>query len=140
MLDALSFRRIVEPGSAFQAAARVAGDELAAEDRAALTEALDDVHTAKDDPARRRLADSRLHLAIAKTAGSRLLLDAVTVVQSRLHEMLIAIPVLAPNIDHSDLQHEQIISAILSGHPELAHQAMEEHCDDTSALLRGLLS
>ena len=59
--------------------------------------------------------------------------------QSTMHEMLSAIPVLEANIAHSDTQHARIVSAILAGRPDRAHQVMQEHCDDTAALLRGLL-
>jgi GntR family transcriptional repressor for pyruvate dehydrogenase complex len=43
------------------------------------------------------------------------------------------------NIAHSDRQHERILRAVLDGRAEKARQTMEEHCDDTAALLRGLL-
>ncbi|MBV9488038.1 MAG: FCD domain-containing protein, partial [Frankiaceae bacterium] len=43
-------------------------------------------------------------------------------------------------IHHSDRQHAAIVAAILSGQPDLARTEMEEHCDGTAALLRGLLS
>ena len=33
----------------------------------------------------------------------------------------------------------RVVDAILAGDPERARTAMEEHCDGTSALLRGLL-
>jgi GntR family transcriptional repressor for pyruvate dehydrogenase complex len=47
--------------------------------------------------------------------------------------------VLNANIAHSDRQHSVIVRAILAGKPERARRAMEEHCDDTAALLRGLV-
>ena len=53
--------------------------------------------------------------------------------------MLIAIPVLKVNIDHSDAQHADIVDAILTGDANRARRVMESHCDDTAALLRGLL-
>ena len=59
--------------------------------------------------------------------------------QSTMHEMLSAIPVLDANIAHSNTQHARIVSAILGGRADRARQVMEEHCDDTAALLRGLL-
>ena len=52
---------------------------------------------------------------------------------------LLAIPVLPVNIEHSSRQHSEIVTAILSGHAQAARRAMESHCDDTAALLRGLL-
>ena len=91
------------------------------------------------DPARHRQADSRLHLALAAASGSRMLLDAVTTAQSMLHDMLQAIPVLEANIAHSDTQHRAIVSAVLEHDPGRARRVMERHCDDTAALLRGLL-
>jgi GntR family transcriptional repressor for pyruvate dehydrogenase complex len=134
MLDALTFRRVVEPGAAGLAAAQ----PLAADQRAWLTESLREVEEAPDAAAH-RVADSRLHLAIATLSGSPMLVDAVTRAQAALHDMLMAIPVLRRNIEHSDAQHAQIVEAILGGDPERARVVMEEHCDATSALLRGLI-
>ncbi len=66
-------------------------------------------------------------------------IEAVTEVQACLHDMLQAIPVLEVNIDHSSRQHRSIVAAIIAGEPTKARRAMEQHCDDTAALLRGLL-
>jgi GntR family transcriptional repressor for pyruvate dehydrogenase complex len=132
--DALDFRRVVEPGAAALAASRT----LEEADRAQLTEALEAVERAPDD-SRRRVADSRLHLAIALVAGSDSLTAAVADAQVRLGELLAGIPVLRRNIEHSDAQHRAVVTAILAGDPPAARAAMEEHCDGTSALLRGLL-
>src|SRR4051794_23192790 len=61
--DALSLRRVVEPGAAALAASRT----LTAADRAGLSRYLE---AATDcEPGLRRLADSRLHLAIAASGG-----------------------------------------------------------------------
>jgi GntR family transcriptional repressor for pyruvate dehydrogenase complex len=103
-----------------------------------LTSALIEVEQARD-PAQHRQADSRLHLALATASGSRMLLDAVTAAQSMLHDMLQAIPVLDTNIAHSDTQHRAIVQAVLERDPGKARRVMEAHCDDTAALLRGLL-
>jgi GntR family transcriptional repressor for pyruvate dehydrogenase complex len=64
---------------------------------------------------------------------------AVTQVQGELDEMLHAIPVLSVNIAHSTSQHKAIVRAILAGNARRASRVMTEHCDDTAALLRGLL-
>ena len=68
-----------------------------------------------------------------------IVIESVTSVQSTMHEMLSAIPVLEANIAHPDTQHARIVAAILAGREDRAHQVMQEHCDDTAALLRGLL-
>ena len=65
--------------------------------------------------------------------------EAVTRAQAALGELLGAIPVLRTNIEHSHEQHDTIVAAILTGDPDTARTTMEEHCDATSALLRGLL-
>jgi GntR family transcriptional repressor for pyruvate dehydrogenase complex len=134
LADALEFRRVVEPGAAFLAATR----ELSAEQRAWLASSEADVRSAAEG-APHRIADSRLHLALAALSGSPMLIDAVTRAQAALHEMLARIPVLPLNIAHSHQQHRAVVGCVLAGDADGARSAMEEHCDATSALLRGLL-
>jgi len=134
LLDSLEFRRVVEPG----AAALAAQQDLDDPTRAMLEETLAAVTAASSGPEHRQ-CDSRLHLAIAAASGSPRLMAAVTQVQAELDEMLHAIPVLDANIAHSDRQHARIVRAVLAGQPSRARRAMEDHCDDTAALLRGLL-
>jgi GntR family transcriptional repressor for pyruvate dehydrogenase complex len=133
-LDALDFRRIVEPGAAALAAAADLDDQA----RAALEAAHLAVSKASSR-ARHRQADSRFHLTVAALSGSPRAVEAVTSVQASLHEMLSAIPVLQTNITHSDAQHAALTRAVLGGDADRARLVMEEHCDDTAALLRGLL-
>ena len=134
-LDALAFRRIIEPG----AAATVAASELSDEARRQLITAHEEVDAATR-AAQYRQSDSRFHLTIAALTGSSRVIDAVTSVQATVHEMLLAIPQLPTNIAHSDAQHTAGELAILAGGPAAARRAMEQHCDDTAALLRGLLT
>jgi len=132
--DVLTFRRVVEPGAAQLAASA----NLTAEQRALLGDTLDAV-TASTAVGGRRVADARLHLAIAALSGSAMVVEAVTQAQARLSELLARIPVLRLNIEHSDVQHAAVVAAVLRGDGEAARRAMEEHCDATAALLRGLL-
>lgn len=134
LADALDFRRVVEPGAARLAALQ----PLSGEQRAGLVAAVHEVRVADGDSAH-RLADSRLHLAVATASGSPMLVEAVTRAQSALGELLAAIPVLRTNIQHSHDQHDAIVDAILCGAADAARSAMEEHCDATSALLRGFI-
>src|SRR3954451_15667682 len=133
-LDALEYRRIVEPGAAWLAATV----DLTDVRRAQLERGHADVAEATR-PAAHRQADSRFHLTVASLADSPRVIEAVTSVQSTLHEMLLAIPVLGTNIAHSDRQHAALVRAILAGRAEKARSVMEQHCDDTAALLRGLV-
>ncbi|CAN7502409.1 FadR/GntR family transcriptional regulator [Knoellia sp. LjRoot47] len=134
LADALDFRRIVEPGAAWLAARQ----ELAGDQRAWLVASAADVWEASDTGAH-RIADSRFHLAVATLSASPMVIESVTRAQAALGEMLAAIPVLPRNITHSCEQHDAVVAAILQGDADAARAAMEEHCDATSALLRGLL-
>jgi GntR family transcriptional repressor for pyruvate dehydrogenase complex len=133
--DTLVFRRVVEPGACHVAAGR----ELTDAQRTFLSVAHEAV-TQADDPATHRQADSRFHLAIAAVTESPQTIRAVAAVQADLHDMLSAIPVLDVNIAHSAEQHVAILTAILKGQSTKARRVMESHCDDTAALLRGLLA
>jgi GntR family transcriptional regulator, transcriptional repressor for pyruvate dehydrogenase complex len=132
--DALDLRRVVEPGAAALAATRT----LTAADRATLHRCL--TEATEGAPDSRRLADSRLHMAIAAAGGSASVTAVMADVQLRVDELLRAIPVIPANIAHSDRQHAAIIDAIFAGQPDRARIEMEEHVDGTAALLRGFLS
>lgn len=133
--DVLAFRGVVEPGAA-RLAARA---DLSAAQRSWLRDALR-ATVGIDDHGARRVADSRLHLAIATLSGSPRLIEAVSQARSTTVELLTGIPVLAPNIIHSDAQHAAIVEAVLAGDEQRAQVVMAEHCEATSALLRGLLA
>ncbi|MCD1572029.1 FadR/GntR family transcriptional regulator [Agromyces mediolanus] len=129
--DTLALRAVVEVG----VARRAAESELSAADRERLWQA----HLAcgQADEAGYRVADSRLHLVIAEVVGAESVTPLVAEVRMRINELLDGIPLLAPNIAHSDEQHGAIVSAILKGSPDEAAQAMAEHLIGTEALLRG---
>lgn len=132
--DVLGLREILEVGAARAAASRA----LAANERDGLWTRLRE--TAAADPVDYRRLDSRLHLAIAEVAGMPSLVSLVADSRSRLNDLLDRIPLLAPNIAHSDEQHEAIVIAILRGDDESAAAAMREHLAGSAALLRGFLA
>jgi GntR family transcriptional repressor for pyruvate dehydrogenase complex len=132
--DTLAFRSVVEPGAA-RLAARA---DLSADQRSWLRETLQATLGIEDDGAR-RVADSRLHLAIATLSGSAKLVEAVSQARSLTADLLCGIPVLSLNIAHSDAQHAEIVEAVLAGDDRRASSVMEDHCDATSALVRALL-
>lgn len=132
--DTLTLRRALEPGAAELAAEQPLGDAA----RALLAARLDGV-PADGSREAHRLADARLHLAIAEVTGSASLIAAVADVQVSLGDLLAAIPVLKVNIEHSHGQHARVIEAILDGDPRLARAHMRAHVDATESLLRGFL-
>lgn len=133
LVDTLAFRHVVESGAAEVAAA---GD-LGIDERGHLCALLTETSTAALADYRR--VDSRLHLAVAEVTGSPSLIAAVAEARMRTNDLLDAIPLLPPNIEHSNQQHEQIVTAILVGDTAAARHAMSEHLEGTAMLLRGFL-
>jgi len=132
--DIATLRRVLEVGAAREAAAR----NLSATERSSLVSALSDCDAAGGDDYRRR--DSRFHLVIAELSGSSLLIPLVANVRTRVNELLDSIPMLKPNIAHSNDQHAQIVSAILGGQADAAAAATLAHLEGTDALLSGFLA
>jgi DNA-binding FadR family transcriptional regulator len=137
LADALIFRMAVETGAA-QLLAEAAAGPRRAEITAALADRLAALREAGPEDYRR--LDTLLHLSIADLTGSPLLAAACADARMRISDLLNAIPVLPPNIDHSTGQHAAIVAAILAGDPEAARRAVAEHLDGTGALLRGFLT
>jgi len=132
--DVLALREILEVGATRAAAAR----SLSAADRELLWARLGE--TAAASIADYRRLDSRLHLTIGELVGAPSLVPLLADNRMHVNEMLENIPLLQPNIEHSNQQHEAVVIAILTGDVERAAVAMLEHLDGSAALLRGFLS
>jgi GntR family L-lactate dehydrogenase operon transcriptional regulator len=132
--DALCLRYVLETGAAEMAAAR----SLSPADRQHLTGTLAEAASADLDDYRRK--DSRLHLAIAEVTASGSLTTAMADARTRVNQLLDRIPLLPPNLEHSNAQHEAIVDAILAGDAVAARQAMAEHIEGTASLLRAFLA
>ncbi|MGW4523248.1 FadR/GntR family transcriptional regulator [Amycolatopsis sp. NPDC004378] len=132
--DALCLRYVLETGAAEMAAAR----SLSPADRQHLTGTLAEASGANLDDYRRK--DSRLHLAIAEVTASGSLTTAMADARTRVNQLLDRIPLLPPNLEHSNAQHEAIVDAILAGDAVAARQAMAEHIEGTASLLRAFLA
>lgn len=132
--DVLGLREILELGAARAAAAR----SLSAPERDMLWTRLRETAAASAGDYRR--LDSRLHLTIGEVVGTPSLVSLLADNRTRVNELLDRIPLLATNIAHSNEQHEAIVVAILTGDPERAAEAMREHLEGSTALLRAFLS
>jgi DNA-binding GntR family transcriptional regulator len=132
--DILTFRVVLESGAAFEAAAA----ELSREARDSLWQAHLDTQGSSPDDYRR--LDSRLHLLISELTGSNSLVNQVAQSRMRVNELLDEIPLLQPNIIHSNQQHEEIVMAILTGQADKASAAMRAHLEGSASLLRGFLA
>lgn len=88
-----------------------------------------------------RQTDSILHIAIARSARSDLLLDLVLEVQIRLHDLLAFLPIvpdLSPAAHESTIEHGDIVGAIERRDPETARRLMSEHIKTTHDLIRSV--
>jgi GntR family transcriptional regulator, L-lactate dehydrogenase operon regulator len=132
--DTLSLRHALETGAAELAAAR----DLSRAERTHLAGTLE--HACAADLADYRRRDSRLHLAIAEVTASPSLTTAVADARTRVNRFLDEIPLLTPNLEHSNAQHEAVVAAILAGDPTAAREAVAEHLDGTASLLRAFLT
>jgi DNA-binding FadR family transcriptional regulator len=132
--DVLVLRAVLEPGAAYQASV----SELSGELRERLWNAHRETAEATADDYRR--LDSRLHLMIAELTGSNSLVNQVAQSRVKVNELLDEIPLLPPNIAHSNEQHELIVMAILTGRPADAANAMRDHLEGSASLLRGFLT
>ncbi|TDP92810.1 FadR/GntR family transcriptional regulator [Labedaea rhizosphaerae] len=132
--DALNLRHALETGAAELAATR----DLPQAAREHLTDTLGRASAADLADYRRR--DSRLHLAIAEVTDSASLTAAVADARTRINHFLDQIPLLEPNLEHSNAKHEEVVEAILSADPVAARTTMAEHLDGTASLLRAFLS
>jgi DNA-binding FadR family transcriptional regulator len=132
LIDILDFRAVIEPGAAEMAAEHAgqrSGEQLA---RLAAAAARAPIHEY-------RVADVRLHLAIAELTGSQSLTAAVADVQMRLTDLLGAMPRPERAIEQGNRHHDSIVAAIQARDGATARQAMREHVDATAAVLRGFL-
>jgi DNA-binding FadR family transcriptional regulator len=138
LIDALTFRMVVETGAAETLARSGLARAGAAGGRDLLLARLAEVNGAS--PGEYRRLDTLFHLAIAELTGSPSLAAACADARMRLNDLLNAIPVLQHNIDHTAQQHTAIADAILAGDAGAARTAVAEHLDGTAALLRGFLA
>lgn len=132
--DVLLYRQVLEAGAAEAAAGR----SLSRAEREHLSARL--AESAAADLGDYRRLDSRLHVALAEVAGSPSLTRAVADTRTRVNELLDTIPLLPPNLEHSNAQHAEVVAAVLTGDPGAARRGMTQHLAGTEALLLGFLA
>ncbi|SDG40697.1 FadR/GntR family transcriptional regulator [Microbacterium pygmaeum] len=132
--DVLGLRRVLEAGAARAAAGRTLAPEVR-DDLWARHEAA----SAASEAEYRRL-DTLLHLTIAEVAGIPSLVALAAENRARVNAWLDTFPLLPRNIEHSNAQHERIVTAILAGRADAAEGAILEHLAGSEALLRGFLA
>ena len=132
--DVLGLRHVLEAGAARAAAGRT----LDASARDVLWARYEAVAEASATDYRR--LDTLLHLTIAELAGIPSLVALAAENRAKVNEWLDTFPLLPRNIEHSNAQHEHIVTAILAGRADAAEAAILEHLAGSEALLRGFLA
>ncbi|WP_439594215.1 FadR/GntR family transcriptional regulator [Microbacterium sp.] len=132
--DILGLRRVLEAGAARAAAERTL-DQPVREELWARFEA---TSTASEGDYRR--LDTLLHLTIAEMSGIPSLVNLAAENRARVNAWLDTFPLLPRNIEHSNEQHERIVTAILAGRADAAESAVLDHLAGSEALLRGFLA
>ena len=136
--DTLLFREVLEVGAAELCAARRAAGQLDEASAQRLRDCLAATSAAPLGGYRRQ--DTLLHLAVAELCGSVSVATQYAGVRATVNDLLGGIPLLPPNLEHSEAQHRELITAILGGEPDRARAVMREHLAGTAALLRGFLA
>ncbi|MDQ5860808.1 MAG: FCD domain-containing protein, partial [Actinomycetota bacterium] len=101
--DVLTFRGVLEPAAASLAARAT----LSPAQRSHLLRTLAEVASAPANLYRPK--DARFHVAIAEVTGSPSLALAVADVRSKVSDLLDRIPLIQPNLEHSNRQHQEIV-------------------------------
>ncbi|MBT2495626.1 FadR family transcriptional regulator [Microbacterium sp. ISL-59] len=122
LVELCDARLLIEPELAALAAARVtpAGASKLRDAFAALA-------AASADGEAHVQADLAFHGAIAEMADHTVLRALVDAVREPVTRGMVFGTKVPRAIDHSDVQHEEIMLAILAGEPELARERMREH-------------
>lgn len=132
--DVLGLRRVLEAGAVRAAAGRAlppdVRDELWARHTAATAAVEGDY----------RRADTLLHLTIAELAGIPSLVPLIADNRARINTWLDTFPLLPRTMEHSNEQHEQLVTAILAGRADAAEAAVLQHLAGSEALLRAFLT
>lgn len=133
LADTLTLRNVLEVGTA----RRLATMDLGASERDRLWRACEDC--AGSSPEEYRFVDSHFHLLMGELVGAPSLVPALADIRMRVNAYLNRIPMLQPNLAHSDEQHQRVVEAVLRGRADEAAAAMNEHLEGTEQLLRGFL-
>ena len=134
LLEILDHRLVIESGVAELAAERASKAQ-----RQGLQDLVAQMAKAESSFADYRQLDIQFHLLIAEAAGGGRLHGALTNIHIDLADLMSVVPYSREACEHSTAQHRQIATAIASGKPAKAREAMREHVLATTSFLRGLL-
>jgi GntR family transcriptional repressor for pyruvate dehydrogenase complex len=131
---ALDFRQLIEP-----LIARVAAERHSEADASAIREALTDYEGAGDDREASRVADQKLHLAIAEATHNAYLVSLSAQIRTHVSFGLGAEPYSVAVRRRALDQHAALVQAVLEGSVDRAASLAAEHFSLTGTAIRGLV-
>ncbi len=133
ILEALTFRDIVEPSAAALAATERTDEELVA-----ITDAAESAATVEDD-ATFTARDNAFHLSIASATHNAFVYEAIVQVRLILNDALLARPASPTWQQRTAVEHQAILDAIAARDGSAAAAAMRAHTAWTADNVRALL-
>jgi GntR family transcriptional repressor for pyruvate dehydrogenase complex len=123
----------LETGATFLAAERAEKRELE------LLDDLVDKMADSEDFEHYRRADMRFHIAIAETARSPRLVEAMTEVQGQMSDLIALIAHPEQVLTHSNAQHRRLIALLRRRRLSSALALIRQHIEGTEHIIAGLL-
>jgi GntR family transcriptional regulator, transcriptional repressor for pyruvate dehydrogenase complex len=132
--EVLTYRRLIEPRIAHEAAQTHKKSDLTA-----IARAIEAMATADTDPEYMRY-DTEFHLAVARATHNRFLVGAIEDIRLRLNDAMSMLPESDTWHRHLSGEHEEIASAIEQREAAAAHDAMEHHVLASEQGVRAVLT
>lgn len=120
------WRRAVSGEASFLAALRGTAAE-----RAELQRLMGEYRSVIGDTTQRRFADARLHIHIAEMTGNTHLAEAEREIQDQLTRFIRVTAFTGVDVSHADMDHTELVEAILAGDAERARRALVDHVEIT---------
>ncbi len=120
------WRRAVSGEASYLAAIRGTSAE-----RAALQRLEDEYRAVIESTTERRFADARLHIHIAEMSGNARFVEAERGIQDQLTRFIRVTSFTGIEVSHADMDHAELVAAILRGDAGAAKQALLDHVEVT---------
>ena len=133
ILEALAFRREVEPGAVAEACRRRTRRDVEAIEQASRRLA-----AARTEPQMMRY-DTEFHMAVGRASGNRYFIEAIERVRVVLNDAILVLPGSALWLARTQQEHAAIAAAIEAGDASAGRRAMLTHVSHTDQSIRALL-
>jgi GntR family transcriptional repressor for pyruvate dehydrogenase complex len=131
--ELLTFRRVIEPAVAADAAQARYDDEMAI-----IREPFDAMARSTTEPDYMR-HDTEFHIAVARATHNRFLVKAIEDIRMGLNDAMTLLPETAAWHRRIDAEHEAILQAITSHDAKVARDVMQMHVANSEQSLRAVL-